>query len=109
MKLGLIACWLIDILRLQHNVLISDDGVGQLCDFGLVSLAETQGPTGLTTTSPYGGTARYKAPELVPSRDNRDPKPNYASDIYAFGCITYEVRLVTLSSCIIITIRRKSV
>lgn len=73
-------------------MLISDERRGQLCDFGLVSLAEWHGPAGMTTTSPYGGTERYKAHELFPSAANPDPKPSLGSDVYALGCVAYEVR-----------------
>lgn len=36
-----------------------------------------------------GGTVRWKAPELIdPEKDNG---PTKESDIYAFGCVCYEV------------------
>jgi serine/threonine protein kinase len=76
---------------LQHNILIGDDGRGQLCDFGLVRLFDWQGPRGLTTTTPYGGTLKYKAYELFRSEGNRNPLPTFASDVYALGCVIYEV------------------
>lgn len=78
-------------------MLITDERKGQLCDFGLVSLAEWHGPAGMTTTSPHGGTVRYKAPDLFPSKTNRNPKPSFYSDVYALGCVTYEVSTFTLS------------
>lgn len=44
--------------NLQTNVLIDDNHVARLCDFGLVRLDDWQGPAGMTTTSPYTGTER---------------------------------------------------
>jgi serine/threonine protein kinase len=76
----------------QANVLVGDDGVAKLCDFGLVRLAEWEGPAGMTTTSVYTGTERYKAPELFISSENRHPLASFEGDIYSLGCIMLEVR-----------------
>lgn len=80
----------------QENILVSDDEVAQLCDFGLVCLAEWTG-SGFTSTSPYGGTIRFKAPELYKSETNKKPKPTRSSDIYSLGCVTYQVGLLCLT------------
>jgi serine/threonine protein kinase len=75
----------------QTNVLVDDDGVAKLCDFGLVRLADWEGPAGMTTTSVYSGTERYKAPELFVSAENRHPRASFEGDIYSLGCIMLEV------------------
>lgn len=46
------------------------------------------------TSSLYGGTLRWLAPELL-WHDVKEPK-SCASDIYAFGCVCYEVVLAIL-------------
>ena len=76
---------------LQSNVLVDSDGVAKLCDFGLVRLADWEGPAGMTTTSAYTGTERYKAPELFISPDNRCPVATIEGDIYSLRCIMLEV------------------
>jgi serine/threonine protein kinase len=45
----------------------------------------------MTTTSPYTGTERYKAPELFISADNRHPRATFEGDIYSLGCLMVEV------------------
>ena len=72
---------------------MDSNGVAKLCDFGLVRLADWQGPAGMTTTSAYTGTERYKAPELFISVDNRHPVATVEGDIYSLGCIMLEVRV----------------
>ena len=74
----------------QLNVLVDNDGVAKICDFGLLRLIRASGPTGMTTTSSHSGTTRYLSYELV-SEDDDDPKPTTASDIYALACIGMEV------------------
>jgi serine/threonine protein kinase len=70
---------------------VDENGVAKLCDFGLVRLVDWGGPAGMTTTSPYTGTARYKAPELFVSVENRHPVATFEGDIYSVGCIMLEV------------------
>ncbi|KAG8766213.1 hypothetical protein FRC16_007745 [Serendipita sp. 398] len=70
------------------NILIDDDGVARLCDFGLVRLIQ-ETPSGMTTTTAHTGTVRYLAQELVISDD---PKPTTETDCHALGCIALEVR-----------------
>jgi len=73
-----------------NNVLVDENGVAKLCDFGLVRLVDWGGTAGMTTTSPYTGTARYKAPELFISAENRHPVATFEGDIYSVGCIMLE-------------------
>jgi serine/threonine protein kinase len=44
----------------------------------------------MTTTSPFTGTERYLARELIVGSE--EVSPTTASDIYAVGCIGLEVR-----------------
>lgn len=74
-----------------NNILVDDTGAARLCDFGLVRLADWEGPAGMTTTSPYTGTERYKAPELFISAENRRPVATFEGDIYSLGCIILEI------------------
>jgi serine/threonine protein kinase len=77
---------------------MDQDGNAQLCDYGLLPLIrqvkyeeERRNSTALTNT------ARYMAPELV----TEERPPSLASDIYALGCIGYEVRVpITVVSMI---------
>ncbi|KAJ7093508.1 hypothetical protein C8R44DRAFT_684926 [Mycena epipterygia] len=68
------------------NILITPSGRACIADFGLstidvVSLGFTH-----STSSVQGGTARYQAPELLLGSSN-----HYASDVYAFACVCYEI------------------
>ncbi|KZT36413.1 kinase-like protein [Sistotremastrum suecicum HHB10207 ss-3] len=87
------------------NVLMTDDGVPVLADFGLATLVENDpslGPTHemitSTTTASLRGTPRWMAPELLMSESQ---KSNNETDVWAFGCFVLE--LITLavpySSC----------
>ena len=64
------------------NILIDDDGVAAVGDFGLTKGASY---TELTRMGQVIGTIDYLAPELV-----KGETATPASDIYALGCVTYE-------------------
>lgn len=64
------------------NILLDEDGVAAIGDFGLSKGASY---TELTRTGQVVGTVDYLAPELV-----KGEKATPASDIYALGCVTYE-------------------
>lgn len=72
------------------NILIDNDCVAKLCDFGLVRLVEWEGPKGMTTTSPYTGTERYKARELFITEGRSYPVATFEGDIYALGLVLLE-------------------
>jgi serine/threonine-protein kinase len=65
------------------NILVDADGVAALGDFGL---SKGSSYTELTRAGQVIGTVDYLAPELV-----RGEKATAASDLYALGCVTYEV------------------
>jgi serine/threonine-protein kinase len=67
------------------NVLINDDGLLKIVDFG-VAAAQTQGDTQLTKTGYVIGSPKYMAPEQILGR-----KVDERADIYAIGVILYEI------------------
>jgi serine/threonine protein kinase len=58
-------------------------------DFGLSYFAETSNAT--CGESLPAGTLRFMAPELIHPDNDSEPKRTFASDIYAFGCVAYQV------------------
>ena len=70
---------------LQANVLIDPEGRACLCDFGL-SIMDDGLPTG-HTSSDFGGSLRFLAPELL-----ENSRKTAATDVYAFGCLCIEAR-----------------
>jgi serine/threonine protein kinase, bacterial len=66
-----------------ENVLISDDGVVKIADFGLVRAVAA---AGITSASVILGTAAYLSPEQV-----RDGNATARSDVYAVGIMAYEL------------------
>ena len=89
------------------NVLIKDDGVACLCDFGLsVMTSEVYGLSFLS--SKLGGAAHWAAPEIVLFGDSEEdvaqsPPLSFHSDIYSFGCIVVEVGFAIVHCDIILT------
>ncbi|KAJ3575275.1 hypothetical protein NP233_g1195 [Leucocoprinus birnbaumii] len=73
------------------NIFISPCGRARLSDFGLSCISDPNilQWTSLESSVSAGGTVRWKAPELI------DPEeagaPTKESDIYAFGCVCYEI------------------
>lgn len=63
------------------NIIIKNDGVAKLSDFGIVKIDEA---ASLTSADSVVGTPYYLSPELV---EGKDPSPQ--SDIYAFGVSLY--------------------
>ncbi|KAK1754843.1 Serine/threonine-protein kinase nak1 [Echria macrotheca] len=65
------------------NVLVTESGAVQLCDFGVAGIIETK----LDKRSTFIGTPHWMAPELF------DPEPSYSTpvDIWAFGSLVYEI------------------
>ncbi|THU93879.1 kinase-like protein, partial [Dendrothele bispora CBS 962.96] len=71
------------------NILVTISGRALVCDFGLSRVADSEALrwTSLSTGNRGGGTLRWLAPECL-----IDAKPvTYESDVYAFGCVCYEI------------------
>jgi eukaryotic-like serine/threonine-protein kinase len=72
-----------------ENVLLTG-GMGMVTDFGIakaLTAATGDGQSGLTTLGVVMGTPAYMAPE----QGAGDPATDHRADIYAFGCLAYEV------------------
>ena len=67
------------------NVLINDEGVLKIVDFG-VAAAQHQGDTQLTKTGYVIGSPKYMAPEQILGK-----KVDERADIYSLGVIMYEM------------------
>ncbi|KAL2176022.1 kinase-like domain-containing protein [Thermothelomyces heterothallicus CBS 202.75] len=65
------------------NVLVTEAGGVQLCDFGVAGIVESK----LDKRTTFIGTLNWMAPELF------DPEPSYSTpvDIWAFGSLVYEL------------------
>ncbi|KAK4144938.1 kinase-like domain-containing protein [Dichotomopilus funicola] len=65
------------------NVLVTEAGSVQLCDFGVAGIVESK----LDKRTTFIGTLNWMAPELF------DPEPAYSTpvDIWAFGSLVYEL------------------
>ncbi|KAJ7633427.1 hypothetical protein DFH06DRAFT_692077 [Mycena polygramma] len=68
-----------------RNVLITRSGRAVLADFGLSSVTDSKIFSSASSFK-SGGTMRWQAPELFPGGRN-----SFASDVYAFSCVCYEV------------------
>jgi len=69
------------------NVMITDQGVVKVMDFGIARALDDIGAT-LTSTWNVVGTAQYLSPEQALGES-----ADYRSDIYSVGCLLYEVLL----------------
>jgi serine/threonine protein kinase len=90
---------------LQSNVLIDARGRACLSDFGLSTLiAEFQGTSYFTSS--IRGAVRYAAPEIY-ATSGPDPIPSVRvsthSDIYSFGSVMLQVRLISMINCLELT------
>ncbi|MDF1505900.1 serine/threonine-protein kinase, partial [Roseisolibacter sp. H3M3-2] len=75
-----------------ENVLLGEDGVAMLADFGLARAVNaapdsTLGRGALTAPGFYVGTPRYMAPEQGTGEFPVDAR----ADVYALGCVLYEM------------------
>ncbi|CAL1693920.1 unnamed protein product [Somion occarium] len=72
------------------NILMSEDGVAKLADFGLSVFA---GERSKSFHSLRGGSERWMAPELLdPEAMNLiSTRPTLASDVYSFGIVCVEI------------------
>ncbi|KAG8955530.1 hypothetical protein FRC03_011108 [Tulasnella sp. 419] len=71
----------------SDNILIDDEGIPVINDFGLSQIVEEAAPTNTTSTANVGN-ARWLAPELYL---DEDAKRSIATDVYAFGGLLLEI------------------
>lgn len=64
------------------NILITDQGVAKITDFGI---ARAAGDVTVTKTGMFAGTPAYLAPEVA-----RGQEPTPASDVFSFGATLYD-------------------
>jgi WD40 repeat protein len=72
-----------------HNLMLADDGVVKVLDFGLARLLQGAGAPapGLTAEGMVLGTVEYMAPEQADDPHAADAR----SDVYALGCTLYHL------------------
>ncbi|KAJ6592918.1 kinase-like domain-containing protein, partial [Mycena capillaripes] len=81
------------VWAIQINVLVTRSGRAVLADFGLASVADSKVLLS-TCSGKRGGTMRWYAPELFDGG-----RISFASDVYAFSCICYEIFTGDLPFC----------
>jgi len=71
------------------NVLVDMDERALLCDFGMFNVSDVYG---FDNEAALGRNTRWLAYELFKKDEGKaDPTTTPATDVYAFGCICYEV------------------
>ncbi|KAG6916783.1 hypothetical protein DXG01_005365 [Tephrocybe rancida] len=74
------------------NVLVDSAGRARLADFGISSVldADIVSWTSQQTSSSKGGTVRWRAPEVLQGSGSV-PTNSKKSDVYAWGCVAWEI------------------
>ncbi|KAG6809940.1 hypothetical protein H0H92_014006 [Tricholoma furcatifolium] len=96
------------------NILIDNNGRAKLADFGISAVSDSN-ILAWTSQSPggsKGGSARWQAPELCNLDNDEVVKNSPASDIYAWGCVAFELFTgevpffgITLDTTIVIRVK----
>ncbi|KAH7916882.1 kinase-like protein, partial [Leucogyrophana mollusca] len=74
------------------NILITSDLRACLADFGLsITAQDSNIHFTATATTNVQGSASWMAPELFDCYSPERRRKSFASDIYAFGCVGYEI------------------
>lgn len=85
-------------IKWQANILVTASRRACIIDFGLASIVTPMEKTSSELDQNIGqdvaGTIRWMAPELL----RGDSVSHFGSDIYAFGCVCFEVRPARLST-----------
>lgn len=66
----------------QGNILVDEDMRVHIGDYGLADIIDLTSSAGMTPEAAPGATW-YSSPEL----GIKGARPNYASDVWAFGCL----------------------
>ena len=69
----------------SHNVIVTDDGVAKLTDFGIARIMESEGAN-LTKTGIVMGSSDYLAPEQAEGKS-----VDHRADIYSLGVVLFEM------------------
>jgi serine/threonine protein kinase len=83
-----------DFSFFKVNILVKDDGVCCVADFGIAVFAEMH-VSWTTSSTRIRGADRWLAPELLDPE--HPPKPSTTRDIYSLGCLIYEVSICPIS------------
>jgi serine/threonine protein kinase len=80
------------------NILITPSLRACLADFGLATTKDSQTfPITSAASTRAKGTLRWQAPELLdPEMDDASCANSFASDVYAYACVCYEVMYMTI-------------
>lgn len=79
------------IVPYQMNILVTPSLRACLADFGLSSSSDSQVlRLSSVSTTPTAGTLRWEVPELL---EGSQEHITFPTDIYAYGCVCYEVGL----------------
>ncbi|KAG5717225.1 Tyrosine-protein kinase isoform SRK4, partial [Termitomyces sp. T112] len=75
------------------NILVDDEGIARVADFGISSISDPQilSLTSHSGAASRGGTIRWQAPELFDMQNDTVVKNSKASDVYAWACVCYEI------------------
>lgn len=77
------------------NILVTSTGRACLADFGVAKAKESEAfIMSQPSNAISSGTMRWQAPELF-SGDSDTPCNTFATDVYAFACVCYEVRFTS--------------
>ncbi|KAF8525507.1 kinase-like domain-containing protein [Hysterangium stoloniferum] len=74
----------------EGNVLVSEEGIPCLTDFGLSRILDNSGIREVTTSTNIAGSLRWTAPELLSATETR-PYVDEKSDVWAFGMTVLEI------------------
>ncbi|KAH0582257.1 hypothetical protein H2248_011898 [Termitomyces sp. 'cryptogamus'] len=75
------------------NILVDDEGIARVADFGISSIFDPQilSLTSHSGAASRGGTIRWQAPELFDMQNDTVVKNSKKSDVYAWACVCYEI------------------
>ncbi|KAH7927706.1 kinase-like protein [Leucogyrophana mollusca] len=71
-----------------NNMLVSEEGIACICDFGLTKVIEDEAGNSVTATLTNANSARWHAPELMRGEESR---LSTATDVFAFAMSVLEL------------------